>query len=71
MTYYRKDNSFYKSDGDLIKCISISTDEVSIKVVSALPEYAAEIKEEDYTDAVCSVTKFGCVGGHPDIPPSA
>lgn len=70
-TYKRLGNIFYKIDGENLKQIKFTNDYVLIEVPESVDENAAEIKEEDYIAAVCAVTKFGCVGGHPDIPPQS
>lgn len=50
--------------------VILKDDSACIDKVTALPEGATEIDEKKYLDAVSSAMVFGCIGGHPDIPPS-
>jgi len=68
-TYYRKDNTFYKVDGEVIRSIKLGSTSALIEIEELVDNGASEIKEEDYASALASVVKFGFVGGHPDIPP--
>ena len=69
-TYHRSGNKFFKVLDNEIMQVILKDDSACIDKVTALPEGATEIDEKKYLDAVSSAMVFGCIGGHPDIPPS-
>ena len=51
-TYYRKDNTFYKVDGEVIRSIKLGSTSALIEIEELVDNGASEIKEEDYASAL-------------------